>query len=109
MTTANDDLSVEEHALLSVLPARSSLIRPGFRGYDFKLGDQNHDIGIGRMRFSEELVLGMVAKGLLRVNQAARPVPERTDSVPFSVIISKAGLETRARILDGRIKLSEAA
>ena len=109
------DLSAEERQLLLMAKPLQKILREGFRGRPFRLAGETLHTFRSRARFSEALVLGMVERGLLTVNQCAKDLPDRdnpgtTYDVPFSCFISKAGLEQRAYLIaDGGIRAANDA
>jgi hypothetical protein len=103
-------LAAEEQQLLLMAKPLQKILREGFRGRPFRLAGETLHTFRSRARFSEALVLGMVDRGLLTVNQCAKAIPDRanpgtTYDVPFSCILSKGGLEQRAYLIaDGGIR-----
>ena len=103
-------LSAEEQQLLLMAKPLQKILRDGFRGRPFRLAGETLPTLRSRARFSEALVLGMVDRGLLTVNQCAKAMPDRanpgtTYDIPFACFISKAGLDQRAYLIaDGGIR-----
>lgn len=94
-------LSPDEYRLIVMVRPLQALRRPGFRGRPFRLEGETLHTSRSEARFSEELVLGLVGRGLLTVTQCAKDLPVwgqpgLTYDCPFAVILSKQGVEQRA-------------
>jgi hypothetical protein len=108
-------LSAEEQQLLLMANPLQKILRGGFRGRPFYLAGERLHTFRSNIRFEEALVLGLVDRGLLTVNQCARDLPDRanpgtTYDCPFACILSNAGLEQRAYLIaDGGIRAANDA
>jgi hypothetical protein len=94
-------LSPDELRLILMARPLQAILRPGVRTHPFRLAGETLWTPRSEARFSEALVIQMVGRGLLTVTQCAKglPVwgkPGETYDVPFSVILSKMGVEQRA-------------
>lgn len=97
------DLSTEQRLMLRLLEPRTALRRPGHAGEPFRIDRGALGTRIANLRVDEATVLDMVARGLMTVTQAAAPIQGRRDaSVPFSVILSRAGEAARGHELKER-------
>ena len=108
-------LSSDEHRLLVMAKPLQAITRGAVRGQPFRLANENTGSRRSAARFSEELVLAMVRRGLLTVTQCAKnlPVwgkPGETYDVPFSAIVSREGEVQRAYLpADARYRAANEA
>lgn len=106
--------AAEKRVLLLATPLRA-IHRPGFRGEPWRLSDIITGTPRAAIRFPEALIAALIGKGLLSVTQCAKDLPDRanpgtTYNVPFSCILSKAGLEQRSYLIaDGGIRAANDA
>lgn len=93
-------LLADEADLLRAVRPLQQLNRCAFAGVPFRLLPEvmgGHD---DRLTFPEELVLRLIAKGYLLAIQQAAAWPERNvPARPFTVILTKAGEQTRNSLL----------
>lgn len=108
-------LSPDEHRLLVMAKPLQAITRGAVRGHPFRLANETLRTRRSEARFSEQLVLAMVRRGLLTVTQCAKnlPVwgkPGETYDVPFSVIVSREGEVQRTYLLaDARYRAANEA
>lgn len=100
-------ISPEETRLLLMARPLQAILRPGVRGHDFRLAGETLGTARCNARFSEALVVGMVARGLLTITQCAKDLPVfgkpgETFDIPFACIMSKDGVEQRAYAISDR-------
>lgn len=94
-------LSQAQRDVIRGLGADRCVLRPGHAGAPFHLSPVNLNSKQGRMRFAEDLILGMIADGLLYVTQATGALPGRPEGVIFSARLSKAGSEVSLVLKEG--------
>lgn len=93
-------LTAEEADLLRQVRPDQQLGRAAFAGQPFVLHNAPVGAHPGAPRFAEDLVLGMIAKGLLRSGQEAPAWPERNiPARPFTVLMTKEGERVRVGLL----------
>ncbi len=93
-------LTAEEADLLRQVRPDQQLGRAAFAGQPFVLHNAPVGAHPGAPRFSEDLVLGMIAKGLLLSGQEAPAWPERNiPARPFTVLMTKEGERVRVGLL----------
>lgn len=93
-----DGLSPAERDLLRVLTPDLKLARSAKVGEAFSLAYVHTGSDLDRMRFSEELVYGLIAKGFIYVLQAAYAVPPATERVPYTARLDRQGEVAHAKI-----------
>lgn len=98
MTTRERALALakEEQRLLRAMVATEKLRRGGFAGAPFRLRSRPEET------WAETTVLGLIAKGVLRVVQSTGPLRNLPEGRPFGVMLSKDGLELRGHLLNLR-------
>lgn len=107
------NLTADERRLVLMAAPLQAIQRPAFRGHPFRLAGEVTGSRRSDARFSEALVMAMIERGLLLVNQCARGLPARDGdghlipgapevSRPFSVILSKEGERQRAYLIADR-------
>lgn len=101
MTTVSDLSDAERLILLTIRPLES-VSRQAFHGKPFRLLERNLRSLASKLSFPEDVVLGLVSRGLLTVNQAAAEIPGRTARCPFSCILSRDGEKVRAKLIADR-------
>ncbi|WP_313472404.1 hypothetical protein [Brevundimonas sp.] len=93
-------LLADEADLLRAVRPLQKLNRCAFAGVPFRLLPEvmgGHD---DRLTFPEELVLRLIAKGLLLATKGAEAWPERgVPARPFTVILTQEGERTRNSLL----------
>ncbi|WP_447910541.1 hypothetical protein [Brevundimonas bullata] len=93
-------LTAEEADLLTTVRPFQRMMRCAFAGVPFRLEDQPVGSSKNAPKYSEALILSMVADGLLWVTQQAAAWPERdVPARPFTVILSPVGEKERVRLL----------
>jgi hypothetical protein len=94
-------LSPDELRLILMARPLQAILRPCVRAHPFRLAGETLGTARSDARFSEDLVLRMVGRGLLTVTQCAKALPVWqqpgvTEDRPFAMILSKTGVEQRA-------------
>lgn len=97
-------LSPAERELLLMVRPLQAIQRPAFRGRPFRLTGETCGSFRSRKEFPEDLVTGLIERGLLTVNQCAHGLQAmdgtgRTFSRPFSAILSREGMVQRGYLL----------
>ena len=101
MTTVPELSGAERLILLSMRPLEA-IGRPAVHGRPFRILGRNLQSPAAKLSFREDVVLGLVGRGLLTVTQAAGEIVGRTAKCPFSVILSKDGENVRTRLIADR-------
>lgn len=101
MTPVPNLSDAERLILLSMRPLEA-VSRQAFHGRPFRLLERDLRSLASKMLFAEDVVLGLVSRGLLTVNQAAAEIPGRTAKCPFSAILSKEGEVLRSKLIAER-------
>lgn len=96
------ELSEDARALLKALTPVQAVRRPGIANRPFHISPANLDSWAGRARFPEEMILDLIAKGVLYVTQATGALPGRPEGVAFSARLSKLGEEVRTVLRDAK-------
>lgn len=101
MTTV-PSLSDAERLILLTMRPLEAVSRKAFHGKPFRLLERSLSSLAAKLSFPEDVVLGLVSRGLLTVNQAAAEIPGRTAKCPFSCILSKEGEQVRTKLIAER-------
>lgn len=101
MTTV-PDLSDAERLILLTMRPLEAVSRQALHGKPFRLLERDLRSLASKLSFSENVVLGLVSRGLLTINQAAAEIPGRTAKCPFSAILSKEGEALRSKLIAER-------
>lgn len=99
----------EQREVVLGLTTDRSVRRPGIAGAEWHITPVNLSSRTAQLRFSEDLIAGLVRDGLLYVTQATGPLPRNPDGVKFSARLSRTGFEVRQHLLDAGHRLDRAA
>ena len=94
-----ETLTVEERDLMRVLTPDLKLGRDPRMGEPWRLFYVDLRSPQHVMRFSEDLVSGLIGRGLINVTQASWEVPPHNQRIPFACRLTREGENARASVL----------
>lgn len=94
-----ETLTTAERELLQVLTPDLKLGRDARLGDEWRLFYVNLNSPLHSMRFSADLVTGLIGRGLIYVTQASWQCPPLNQRIPYSCRLTREGENARASVL----------